>query len=69
MFIKILVLFAPLCNYSNLNPSIQNKQNSGQQSESSQEPSLFMLQALIKDAINPLQLFAEKRQFFNLNNQ
>ena len=68
MFINIFVLFLPVYNYSIFNPSMQNKQNSGQQSKSSQKP-LFMLQALIKDAINPLQLFAEKRQFFSLNNR
>ena len=37
MFIMILVLFRPFYNYSNLDPSLQNKQNSSQQSKSSRE--------------------------------
>ena len=29
----------------------------------------FFIDVFLKDAINPLQLFVEKRQFFNPNNQ
>ena len=47
-YIKILILFCPFYNYSNLDPSLQNKRNSSQQSKSSQELSSFRLQTLIK---------------------
>ena len=46
-YIKFLVYFV-FNNYSNPDPSLQNKRNSSQQSKSSREFSLFKLQALVK---------------------